>query len=108
MRKEPEVEAYEFCVEKVIVLPQEEYDRFTKHLMRDYDFIRDNVHLMGEQDGVWHCLLVTGEDMEDGVLVESEGSSYARYSAFVPSVKGIIEQHQAMQETQNDGMQMKM
>lgn len=108
MRKEPEVEAYEFCVEKVIVLPQEEYDRFTKHLMRDYDFIRDNVHLMGEQDGVWHCLLVTGEDMEDGVLVESEGSSYARYSAFIPSVKGIIEQHQAMQETQNDGMQMKM
>lgn len=35
--------------------------------------------LMCEKDGVWHCLLVTGEGMEDGVLVESEGSSYARY-----------------------------
>jgi len=41
---------------------------------------------------VWHCLLVTGEGMEDGVLVESEGSSYARYSSFVPSVKEIMEQ----------------
>ena len=57
---------------------------------------------------MWHCLLVTGEGMEDGVLVESEGSSYARYSAFVPSVKEIMEQYQAMQETQADAMDMAM
>lgn len=42
-RKEPEIEANEFCVEKVIVLPAGEYESFTKHLMHDYDFIRDNV-----------------------------------------------------------------
>ncbi len=107
-RKEPEIEANEFCVEKVIVLPAHEYESFTKHLMHDYDFIRDNVDLMCEKDGVWHCLLVTGEGMEDGVLVESEGSSYARYSSFVPSVKEIMEQHQAMQETQTVGMNMGM
>ena len=64
--------------------------------------------LMCEKDGVWHCLLVTGEGTEDGVLVESEGSSYGRYSAFVPSVKEIMEQHQAMQETQTAGMNMGM
>lgn len=108
MRKEPEVEAYEFCVEKVITLPAHEYEAFTGHLMHDYDFIRNNVDLMCEKDGVWHCLLVTGEDVEEGILVESEGSSYARYSAFVPSVKEIIEQHQAMQETEQIGMEMKM
>lgn len=39
---------------------------------------------MYEKDGVWHCLLVAGEGMDEGVLVESEGSAYARYSAFVP------------------------
>ena len=71
-RKEPEIEANEFCVEKVIVLPAGEYESFTKHLMHDYDFIRDNVDLMCEKDGVWHCLLVTGEGTEDGVLVESQ------------------------------------
>ena len=64
--------------------------------------------LMCEKDGVWHCLLVTGEGMEDGVLVESEGSSYARYAAFVPSVKDILEQHQVMQETQTARMNMGM
>ena len=50
-RKEPEIEAKEFCVEKVIVLPTPEYESFIKHLMHDYDFIRDNVDLMCEKDG---------------------------------------------------------
>lgn len=87
-RKEPEIEANEFCVEKVIVLPAGEYESFTKHLMHDYDFIRDNVDLMCEKDGVWHCLLVTGEGTEDGVLVESEGSSYARILCLCAIGKG--------------------
>jgi len=108
LRKEPEVTASEFCVEKVITLPAEEYAAFTQNLLRNYDFIREHADLMCEKDGVWHCLLVTGEGMEEGILVESEGSAYARYSAFVPCVKEIIEQYQAMQETQNTDMEMKM
>ncbi len=108
MRKEPEIEAFEFQVEKVITLPAEQYAYFTQHLMKDYDFIKENVDLMCEKDGVWHCLLVTGEGMDEGVLVESEGSSYARYSAFVPSAQEIIRQYQDMQEVQAGGMQMNM
>ena len=74
----------------MIVLPNAEYDYFTRHLLHDYDFIDENRELMGEWDGAWHCLLVTGENTGEGVLVQSEGSSYARYSAFVPSVSGLI------------------
>ena len=103
-RKEPKIEAKEFCVEKVIMLPAGEYESFTNHLMHRYDFIRENVDFMYEKDGVRHCLLVTGEGMEEGVLVESEGSSYARYFAFVPSVSGILEQEQAVKETQTLSM----
>lgn len=52
-RKEPEIEANEFCVEKVIVLPAGEYESFTKHLMHDYDFIRDmNLENSMRQDAV--------------------------------------------------------
>ena len=108
LRKEPEVIASEFCVEKVITLSAEEYAAFIQNLLHNYDFIRDHTDLMCEKDGVWHCLLVTGEGMEEGILVESEGSAYARYSAFVPSIKELIEQYQAMQETQNTDMEMKM
>ena len=108
LRKEPEVLASEFCVEKVITLPAEEYAAFTQNLLRNYDFIREHADLMREKDGVWHCLLVTGEGMEEGILVESEGSAYARYSAFVPCVEEIIEQYQVMQEAQNTDMEVKM
>ena len=38
-------------------------------------------------------LLVAGEGMDEGVLVESEGSAYARYSAFVPFAQEIIRQY---------------
>ena len=103
-RKELKIEAKEFCVEKVIMLPAGEYESFTNHLMHKHDFIRENVDFMYEKDGVRHCLLVTGEGMEEGVLVESEGSSYARYFAFVPSVSGILEQEQAVKETQTLSM----
>ena len=108
LRKEPEVLASEFCVEKVITLPAEKYTAFSQNLLRDHDFIREHADLMREKDGVWHCLLVAGEGMEEGILVESEGSAYARYYAFVPCVKEIIEQYQAMQEVQNTDMEIKM
>ncbi len=91
-RKEPEIVASEFKVEKVIILPENDYLYFTENLMKQYDFIEKNVELMYEQSGMWHCILVTGEGMDEGVLVESEGSAYARYSAFVPSISGIMQQ----------------
>ena len=84
-RKEPKIEAKEFCVEKVIMLPAGEYESFTNHLMHRHDFIRENVDFMYEKDGVRHCLLVTGEGM-------------------VPSVSGILEQEQAVKETQTLSM----
>lgn len=108
VKKEPEIDTKEFQVEKVITLPSEQYAYFTQHLMKEHDFIKENVDLMYEKDGVWHCLLVAGEGMDEGVLVESEGSAYARYSAFVPFAQEIIRQYQDMQETQTDVMQMKM
>lgn len=99
-RKEPEVRAREFQVKKVICLPPDEYAHFTQNLLNNYDFIAENADLMGVEHGVWQCILVTGEGMEEGVLVESEGASYARYSAFVPSVKEIISQYQEMKTEQ--------
>lgn len=95
-RKEPEVAVNECVIEKVIVLPDAEYDYFTQHLLHDYDFIDENRGLMGEWNGAWHCLLVTGDKAVEGVLVQSEGSSYARYSAFVPSVSDLIVQEKCV------------
>lgn len=108
-RKEPEVRAKECVIEKTIKLTENEYAAFTQHLLKDYDFIDQNKELMMEKDGVWHCILVTGEGMDEGVLVQSEGASYARYSSFVPSVSAWMEQENCMeQEMETDSYKQQM
>lgn len=77
-------------VEKVIELTKDEFNKFANNLNADQDFIKDNIDLMYERDDVRHCLLVLGENVEHGILVESEGYDYARYCAFVPNVKSFL------------------
>ncbi len=90
MRKEPRVEATDCVVDKVIRLSGAQYDSFSRNLMRDWDFIRDNpIDTVVDAQGRHHCLLVLGEGREDGILVNPEGGSYARYSAFVPGAAAL-------------------
>ena len=91
-RKEARIDTRECVIRKVIRLPTDEYLAFTRALWLEREFIQENQDLMGVFDGVWHCLLVTGEGMDEGVLVQSEGSSYARYSSFVSSISGLMQQ----------------
>jgi hypothetical protein len=74
----------EIKVEKVIVLDVDLFERFENNLLEDYDFIKDNVDLMyQDRDDVWHCLFITYSGSDYGILVESEGYYYARYSAYM-------------------------
>ncbi len=107
-RKEPEINAKEVTIQKVITLPTGEYVEFTKNLLQDHDFLKENAELMGEKEGVWQCILVTGADVDEGVLVQSEGATYARYSSFVPSVKELIHQYQEMQKEQKEKMEQEI
>lgn len=68
-------------VRKVISLPDKEYAFFKKDLMYEYDFLRKNKDQMGFHNGIRQCVLVLGESSEDGVLVDSSGYGYARYTA---------------------------
>jgi len=90
-RKEPELETTNCIIEKVIRLSGAEFDRFSKNLLRDWDFIRDNpIARSYDEEGRCHCLLVVGEGRRDGILVNPEGSSYARYSAFMPNAEAFL------------------
>ena len=58
---------------------------FSTHLLDGFDFIskhEGNLHV--EQDGVTNALLVLNAKTGEGILVNSEGSAYARYSAYLP------------------------
>ena len=72
-----------FVIEKVIELSAANYMHFTKNLLDDFDFIEANIDLMYvDTDQVKHCILVIEAGKTSGVLVESEGYSYARYAAY--------------------------
>ena len=76
-----------FQVEKVVVLSDAEYAIFRKEgFMQDQVFLFENGDHMwfDPSESCWHCLLIKGEHSREGILVEAEGYSYARYAAHVP------------------------
>lgn len=92
-RKDTEIESDSCVVEKMIELSGNEFAFFKENLLHDHDFILKNVDLMHQDtNGVYHCLLVLGEGQDDGILVESEGSFYARYSALIPNARQLVRQ----------------
>lgn len=112
-RKTNDFEPKNCVIEKVIELTSGDYDAFSINMLAGYDFIKDNINLQYcDRDGIFHCILVVGEDRKDGILIESEGSSYARYSAFLPNVAdflaGAMEQEQsAEKKTVVPGLKLK-
>jgi hypothetical protein len=90
-RKEDNLNPRSCVVEKVIPLSGAAFDSFSANMLRDQEFIADNAELMHvDRDGVYHCLLVTGEGRDDGILIQSEGVTYARYASHVPHVHSVI------------------
>ena len=81
------------------MLDDNAWQYFSNHLLNDYDFIEQYADEMGVgSDGIVNALLVFNEKTGEGILVNSEGSSYARYSALLPNARSFIEQ-QMGQET---------
>ena len=94
-RKDKEIETNPCVVEKTVEMSADWFDHFSENLLNDYDFILENTDCMYEDtDGVSHCLLVLGKGRDYGILVESEGSSYARYSAFLPNARQLLQLEQ--------------
>lgn len=100
MRKEPQPDIRDCIIEKIVILPEKEYQYFLKHMLYDYPFIAENTNLMyvEHEDDSWvsHCLLVMGENSDDGMLVESEGADYARYAAYQAGAKSYVKEQLRM------------
>ena len=89
-RKPSDFDLRSFEVSKTIRLPAEVFEAVLQKPMRNYDFIQENIEQMHcDSSGVYHCLLLTGEGRNDGLLVESEGYSYCRYASYVPNISAL-------------------
>lgn len=91
-RKDTEIQTTDCVVDKVVHLSAAQFDAFSHNLLRDWDFIRDNpIDTVVDNLGRYHCLLVLGDGRRDGILVNAEGGSYARYSAFLPGAAELFD-----------------
>ena len=93
--KQSDYTTHEISVEKVITLYGRSFSELKNHPMRDNPYIAENHDLMYiDSDDIAHCLLLVDYDSGDGILVEAEGSNYARKSQFIPNARALIENNE--------------
>lgn len=93
-RKEPCFEPQDCMIDKIVDLSEADYKAFSQNMLREHDFIADSTDSMFvDRNGIWHGMLVMDAGSDNAILVESEGSNYARYASFMPSIKPHIESH---------------
>ena len=93
--KATDYKPYEICVERVVTLYGRSFEELKNHTLNDNPCIaqcRDLMYI--DNDDVAHCLLFLDYDSGDGILVESEGSNYARKSQFVPNARALLESNE--------------
>ena len=94
LRKESEFKTKSCAVEKAIAVSHAEFDDLKRRPLQDNDLIVENTDIMyRDSDDIYHCLMIYDEEQGDGLLIEAEGSSYARYAQYIPNAKLLYENH---------------
>lgn len=91
--KDTEMKPKKCIIEKIIQLKDSDFEYFSKHLLEKYSFIASNTDYMFDEEDCRHVLLVTGDHQPHGILVQSAGYDYARYTAWMPHACFFIEQY---------------
>jgi hypothetical protein len=74
----------EFIIEKSVIVTKKQFELFLNDLLADFKVIDENKELMyTDSNGVWHCIFITANESDFGILVQSEGYGWARYSAYL-------------------------
>lgn len=82
------------AVEKVIEASDAEFQRFIENPLERNYYLAAYKDLMGYYDDCYHGVLFVSKQSGDGLLVNSEGYDYARYSQFIPNAREIIQRHE--------------
>lgn len=87
------IKAYD--VQKIVELSPAEFAEFTLNLYDAYDFISEfNEEKHSAAPNAQNALLVLGEHESDGILIDPQGYNYARYSAYIPNARSLVNQEQ--------------
>jgi len=93
LRKEPCYEPKPCIVERVVEMSEGAFAKLISKPLDDHYLIKKNSDLMFSDGDVYHCILAVDKLNGDGLLIEAEGSGYARYSQYIPHAKDILAHH---------------
>ena len=93
LRKEPCYEPKPCIVERVVEMSAGAFAKLISKPLDDHYLIKKNANLMYKDNEFYHCILAVDKLNGDGLLIEAEGSGYARYSQYIPHAMDIISQH---------------
>ena len=82
--KETEYKPKQYEVSEVIVVSNEEFRNVMKEPLKDREYLSG-------RHGEYTCVLLLSETGDDGILVDTQGYDYPRYSAFIPNARQIVE-----------------
>ena len=95
LNRKAEYYAPEKCaVRKVVEIGSREFRELRCNLGKSNSYIAENAEMMGYYNGAFNCILFLNADGKDGILVNSEGADYARYSQYIPNARDIIAVHE--------------
>ena len=83
-------------IEKAVPVSHSKFKAIANAPLRDEPLIAKYSNVMyADSNGMCHCLLIYDKDFGDGIVINSEGSSYARYAQYIPQAKTIYDQYRA-------------
>ena len=84
---------YDRCqVDITVTLAHSEFEYFRCHTLDFQEFIAESLrYLPITTDNTRHCIMVLDEEADDGILVDPQGYNYARYSAYIPNAKQLMQ-----------------
>lgn len=93
--KETDYQSERCQVDVTVTLNHWEFEYLKNSTLDDFNFIRDSLDkLPVTNDNTRHCILALDEAGEEGILIDPQGYSYPRYSAYIPNAKQMLQMEQ--------------
>ena len=80
-------------VEKWIPINHWTFEQIKRSPLLDLEVVKAYHSNMFYDNGINHCIMLLDDCGNGGILVESEGYDYPRYSCFVPNARTLYEDH---------------
>mgnify|MGYP003291024658 CR=1 FL=1 len=91
--KDTQVNADPCVVFSAVELSTKDFNHFRNHLLERYDFLAESNEKMPVPTGSERqCVMVLHDGRDEGILVDTQGADYARYTAYLPNARAIMQQ----------------